>query len=102
MTSDSSAPHPQSPAAHSQRYAAPCQEPVIATNAVIEVADRAHGARTMAARRPQRELSIKSFVQLAQQCGQEPVSLFKQSVAAAMTSRFCGHDAQPAPQGDRR
>lgn len=58
-------------------YASACGEVLTAVNACSEIANRAVGARRMAAQRPQHELSIQSFTRFAERSEQEFAPLYR-------------------------
>ena len=68
-------------------YAAACQDVVNATNAVIETANNAVGARNMADNLSQHEISRKNFQTVAEQLEQEFVSPYKAFLSACATAR---------------
>lgn len=59
-----------------QLYAGACQEVLGSANSCLEVANEAIGARNVAAQRPQHEISIRHFTEMAEQKEQEFASLF--------------------------
>jgi TPR repeat protein len=59
-----------------QLYATACQEVLGSFNACLEVANQAIGARNMAAKRPQHEISIQSFANMAEKKEREFVPLY--------------------------
>lgn len=73
--------------AFAQRYATACLSLVAATNACLEVTNDAIGARDMAAKRPQHEVSIKQFTQMAEQKEQEFVPLYRAFTEACSAAR---------------
>jgi len=63
-------------------YATSCQEALAATNACLEIANRAVGARNMADQRPQHEISIGRFTEMAEQAEEEFIPLYRAFVEA--------------------
>jgi hypothetical protein len=74
-------------AKRAQLYAAACGDVLTALNACLEVANAAVGARNMAAQRPQHEISIKHFADMADRKDQEFPPLYRQFVAACSTAK---------------
>lgn len=68
-------------------YAAACGEALAAANACAEVANRAVGARDMAAKRPQHEISIGHFTETAEQMEEEFIPLYRTFVEACTRAR---------------
>lgn len=69
-----------------QLYAAACSEVLSGANACLQVANRAVGARSKAAERPQHEISIRTFMNYAEQAEREFAPLYRsydQACAAA-------------------
>jgi hypothetical protein len=70
-----------------QYYAVTCGDVLNATNACIEVANKAVGARNMANQRPQHEISIANFTKMADEMDQEFVPLYRAFVNTCSTAR---------------
>lgn len=68
-------------------YAASCREALAAANTCLEVANRADGARNMAAQRPQHEISIGRFTEMAEQAEEEFIPLYRAFVEACANAR---------------
>lgn len=68
-------------------YAAACGEVLTAANACLEVANRAIGARNMAAKRPQHEISIRNFTQFAENAERDFRPLYQAFDGACVTAR---------------
>lgn len=91
----SSAPEPEGPvdpemalaAKRAQLYGAACGDVLNAANACLAVANAAVGARNMAAKRPQHDISIKHFVNMADSKDQEFSPLYRDYVAACSTAK---------------
>lgn len=69
-----------------QLYAAACSEVLSGANACLQIANRAIGARNKAAERPQHEISIRTFMNYAEQAEREfapSYRSFDQACAAA-------------------
>ena len=58
-------------------YVAACGEVLTAANACLEVTNQAIGARNMAAKRPQHEISIRHFAQAAEEAEREFAPLYQ-------------------------
>lgn len=72
---------------HAQSYAAACAGVIQATNAVLEIANRASGARRMSERSDQHEISRKNFLNMAVREEQAFVPPYKAFVAACTAAR---------------
>jgi tetratricopeptide (TPR) repeat protein len=70
-----------------QLYVAACGEVLAAANACLEVTNDAVGARNMAAKRPQHEISIDTFTKRAEQAEREFVPLYGSFEAACGSAR---------------
>lgn len=70
-----------------KRYAAACGEVLTAANACLEVANRAIGARNMAAKRPQHEISVRNFIQFAENAERDFGPLYRTFDAACVAAR---------------
>jgi hypothetical protein len=70
-----------------QRYATACNDVVNAANACLEVTNDAVGARNMASQRPQHEVSIRTFTEMAEQKEQEFVPLYRAFVETCSAAR---------------
>lgn len=70
-----------------QTYAAACSEVLSATNACLEAANQAVGARNMANQRPQHEISIRNFTEMAEQVEGKFIPLYRTFVEACTKAR---------------
>jgi tetratricopeptide (TPR) repeat protein len=70
-----------------QLYVAACGEVLAAGNACLEVANRAVGAREVAARRPQAEVSIQTFTRHAEEAERNFAPLYSTFEAACSAAR---------------
>lgn len=70
-----------------QLYVAACGEVLAAANACSEAANHAVGARNMAAQRPQHEISIRSFTNMAEQMEEEFIPLYRAFADACANAR---------------
>lgn len=70
-----------------QYYAAVCGDVLTSTNACVEVANGALGARDMANQRPQHEISIANFTKFADEEDQAFVPLYRSFVETCATAR---------------
>ena len=70
-----------------QLYVAACGEALAAANACLEVANRAIGARNMAAKRPQAEVSIQTFTDYAEREERKFAPLYSTFEAACAAAR---------------
>jgi len=68
-------------------YATACGEVVAATNACLEVANRAIGARNMANKRPQHEISIRTFTGYAEEAEREFGPSFRRFAEVSTSAR---------------
>lgn len=68
-------------------YVAACAEVLADANACMEVANRAVGAREMAAERPQHEISIRNFTKVAEEAEIEFVPLYQAFAGRVSTAR---------------
>jgi len=83
-----------------QLYAAACGEVLTAANVCLAVANEAVGARNMAAQRPQHEISIRHFAEMAEKKEQEFVPLYRSFEEACVAARDAAAQlfaAQPEP-----
>jgi hypothetical protein len=69
------------------QYVASCSEVLNAANACVEVANLAVGARSKADERPQHEISIKTFSDMAERKEQEFVPLYRAFAEACTKAR---------------
>lgn len=74
-------------ATRARSYAAACTTALAAANECLEVANRAVGAHKMAAQRPQHEISIQHFANLAAQEDQNFVPLYRAFSAASSAAK---------------
>lgn len=68
-------------------YATSCREALAATNACLDVANTAVGARNVANQRPQAEASIQVFTRKAEQAEHEFIPLYRAFVEACSNAR---------------
>jgi hypothetical protein len=68
-------------------YVVACRDVLDATNACLEVANHATGARKMAAQRPQHEISIRNFTNMADKKDQEFAPLYKNFADACSVAK---------------
>lgn len=68
-------------------YATSCREALAAANACLDIANRAVGARNVANQRPQHEISIRAFMEKAEQAEEEFIPLFRAFVEACASTR---------------
>jgi tetratricopeptide (TPR) repeat protein len=68
-------------------YVAACGEVLSAANACLDAANRAIGARGMAAKRPQHEISIRNFAQMAEEAEQEFAPIYQAFEEACTAAR---------------
>jgi tetratricopeptide (TPR) repeat protein len=68
-------------------YVAACAEVIAAADACLEVANRAIGARNVAARRPQAEVSIQTFTRHAEEAERNFAPLYSTFEAACTAAR---------------
>lgn len=78
---------PETAAKWTQLYAAACGEVLASANACLEAANDAVGARTMAAERPQHEISIKHFTTFAEEAERNFAPLYSTFEAARTAAR---------------
>lgn len=83
-----------------QQYVAACGEALAAANVCLEHANRAVGARNMAAKRPQAEASIQSFTTLAEAEEQQFASTYRTFAEACTAARDAAQQFL-ATQSDR-
>jgi tetratricopeptide (TPR) repeat protein len=86
-----------------QLYVAACKAVLTAANACLEVANKAVGARNMAAQRPQHEISIQTFTRMAEGKEREFAPLYRafadacssaRDTAASFLAAQTGHDPE--------
>jgi tetratricopeptide (TPR) repeat protein len=70
-----------------QLYAAACSEVLSGANACLQSANRAVGARNKAAERPQHEISIRTFINYAEQAEREFAPLYRSFDQACTAAR---------------
>lgn len=70
-----------------ERYVAACSEVLAAANACLEVANLAVAARNKAAERPQHEISIRTFTDMAERKEQEFAPLYRTFADACTAAR---------------
>jgi tetratricopeptide (TPR) repeat protein len=87
MTEGSTNADLESPVKHAHLYGAACRDVLNATNAVLEIANRAVGARNMANNPSQHEISRKNFRQMAEREEQEFVPPYKAFLIACTSAR---------------
>ena len=68
-------------------YVAACGEVLNTANTCLEVANRAIGARNMAAKRPQHEISIQHFTQFAEEAEREFGPIYQAFASACESAR---------------
>jgi hypothetical protein len=78
---------PQPPAGWIGQYVAACLAVLSSATACLEVANVAVAARNKAAERPQHEISIRSFTEMAEQQEQEFAPLYRAFVDACANAR---------------
>jgi hypothetical protein len=85
------------------QYVAACSEVLAAANACLEVANVAVAARSKAAERPQHEISIRNFTDMAEQQEQEFAPLYLAFTDVCTRARDIAADilaAQPHPNAE--
>jgi hypothetical protein len=80
-------PAMEPPAKWAERYVAACLEVLAAGNACLEVANLAVAARNKAAERPQHEISIQTFTDMAERKEQEFAPLYRTFADACAAAR---------------
>jgi tetratricopeptide (TPR) repeat protein len=70
-----------------RQYVAACKAVLAAANACLEVANQAVGARNMAAQRPQHEISIQTFVRMAETKEKDFIPLYRAFADACASAR---------------
>lgn len=68
-------------------YATSCQDTLAAANACLDVANKAVGARDVANQRPQAEMSIQTFMKMAEQAEDEFIPLYRAFAEACSSTR---------------